>query len=253
MTQDPFAGRPAAANQQQADFDVLATTESVPAITFADANGNDCPAGAVVTLDVRETGQPVQERDFDTKELKFWTNKDGSQGNARMAAVFSGRVVRDDVGRNTVGEKRSLWASIPSNLLEALQKAQKEAGKQIGAGNGGLLHVRYDGRGEHRSAARAHLPKPKTYTVIYQPHAGADPMAQPAQQQAAPPPAQQSAGPSPWEAAAQSAQPVAQSAPQQSAQPVAQPVQQQAAPAQAAPPAGADPFAAPPSQGEPPY
>lgn len=244
MTQNPFGAPPPqqSGGNGAAPFDPLATQESTPAVTFADANGNDCPVGAVVSLEITEPGQQVQERDFDTKEPKFWSNKDGSQGNPRMAAVFTGEVVRDDVGRNTGGEsenKRSLWASIPSNLLEALQKAQKEAGVQIGVGNGGILHVRYDGRGEHRSAARAHLPKPKTYTAVYQPHAAPDPMSQPQAQQ----PAQQ------VQPQAQPAAPPV--APQQAQQAAQQP--QQSAPsgtspwdAQPAAPAAGDPFAAAP-------
>jgi len=245
MSQQPaWPGTQQYPAQQSADADPLEGGDKAPAISFKGA-----PIGTVYTMTVTAAAKLVQSRDFETGELAYWPgNVPGQVGNPKMAVVINGTVN---------GEERSLWATKPSDMLAALQKAQKDAGQRILPG--GTLHVKLAGETPHDNPR---LNAKKNYAAMYVPPVAADPIANGpefAQPQVQAPVAQ------PQQQAQQVAQPAfppqAAPAPQQQA-----PAPQQAAPAtqagdpfaqgqaQQAPSAG-DPFAAQQGfgQGNPPY
>lgn len=208
MTADPFGNTPAPARGQ--DYDPLEQRQKTPVVSFGGPDqSSDPPPDSVVTLDIREPiTELVHSRDYNTGEPAYWpTKKDQAQGDPILAAVFRGKLIRDDIGRTQTNEdgEAALWAQKPSNLYSAISDAQKaakkvlaDAGKptaagRIGACNGGLLHVKFIGRVEHfKATAAANKPKPKGYLAVYVPHQAADPLveqATPAQPQpvAAPP------------------------------------------------------------------
>lgn len=119
---------------QHDEHDPLAGTDSAPSVSFKD----DEP-GVVKRLVADGPAEAVQQTVFGTEGVKaFWTNKDGSQGKPKMAAVITG--TDDD------GERRSLWAPIPSDLQSKLSEAQKRdlPGRRIDAGD--VVIVKLTGR-----------------------------------------------------------------------------------------------------------
>lgn len=116
------------------DFDPFGEKIKTPALSFKDEL-----AGTVKWLDVSEPAKVLQQRDFDTEELAYWPNQDGTQGKPKMAGVLNG------VDEN--GEPVSLWAPIPGDLQAKLVEAQKALGRQIGGGNTvDRVTVRFDGK-----------------------------------------------------------------------------------------------------------
>lgn len=112
MTEDPMADPfeevpPAAVTDEDDPFAIVKT----PAVSFKGA-----PIGTEVRFKVTRKATMVQGRDFETNEPKTWPD-----GNPVMCAVFQGIVD---------GEKRSLWATKPSNLFNAIGEGQAEAGGQ---------------------------------------------------------------------------------------------------------------------------
>lgn len=113
------------------DFDPFAGSASIPSISF-----NNEPIGTVKSLTVTEYATTAQSRDYNTKELAFWENKDGTK-SPKMSAVLKG--VDDN------GEPISLWASIPSALLAAIGDAQKAVDPKYRVKPGDKVYVKFIG------------------------------------------------------------------------------------------------------------
>jgi hypothetical protein len=134
-----------------AEVDPLAGGTKTPAVSFASQ-----PIGTVITGTVTDYVKSLQSRDYTTGELKFWPdNKDGSKGKPVMCAVVN--MIVDN-------EERSLWATIPSALFQALKDAQSNAGERIGPG--GTLAVKYTG---DKPNENPRLNPAKQYAAIYTP------------------------------------------------------------------------------------
>lgn len=154
----------------QDDIDPL-DHEKIPSLSW-----RALPVGTVFTCEVLEQAKQLQSRDYDTNKPKFW-NDDPTQGPV-MAAVINVRVI---AGPHSVGEKRSIWAQIPSSLFVALREAQKTAGQRIGPG--GTLHIRFVAETPHVKPKNNPI---KQYEARYEPPAASDafadtPPAQPPQ------------------------------------------------------------------------
>jgi hypothetical protein len=159
--------------------------EKIPSLSW-----KDLPTGSVFTLTVTEAAKSLQSRNYESGDLDFW---DDAKQQPKMAAVVNVLVV---AGPHSVGEERSIWAQIPSNLFVALKEAQKTAGARLLPG--GTLHLRLAGEKPHDNKRFNPI---KQYEAKYVPPAdgGApDPFAQPnaAAQPSTPPPAQPA--PSSW-------------------------------------------------------
>jgi hypothetical protein len=101
----------------------------------------DLPVGTIFTLEITDPAKALQSTNFETGEPAFW---DAEQTRPKMAAVLNG-VVQD--GPHSVGEARSIWAQIPSNLFIALKEAQDAAGTRFT--KGGILRIRFAGEKKH--------------------------------------------------------------------------------------------------------
>jgi hypothetical protein len=130
------------------------------------------PVGATFSLEVLEAAKPLQSRNFESGELDYW---DTEHKQPKMAAVVNVRVL---AGPHSVGEERSIWAQIPSNMFIAIKEAQKTADARLAAG--GKLHLRFAGEKPHDNKRYSPI---KQYEAKYEPPT-TDPFAQPQ----APPP-----------------------------------------------------------------
>jgi hypothetical protein len=131
------------------------------------------PIGSTFTLEVLEPAKALQSTNFETGELDFW---DAEKQRPKMAAVLNVHVIQ---GPHSIGEDRSIWAQIPSNLFIALKEAQKAADARFGPG--GTLHLRFTGEEPHKNPRFNAI---KQYQAKYEPpteSAQADPFAKPAQ------------------------------------------------------------------------
>lgn len=130
-TADPFAGG-----------------ESVPAISFAEAE-----VGTTHTGTITAPAELVQGKEFGTEEPATWKNKDGTTSPKYSV------VLNLSVG----GEDRSLWAVKPSAMYQALKDALTAAGaKRFEVG--GTLAVRFTGT--EPSKNKGFNPR-KTYAAKY--------------------------------------------------------------------------------------
>lgn len=143
------------------DEDPFAQREKTPAVSWADA-----PIGAEITMRLDGKANKVQQKDFETGQPATWKD-----GNPKYSAVVSGTIV---AGPNQ-GEKRSLWAPIPSALFAAIGAAQTKAGVRLD--KDGLLTVRLTGRKPNEKNPRF---KPSNqFAAKYEPSATSDPWAAP--------------------------------------------------------------------------
>jgi hypothetical protein len=92
--------------------------EKVPSITWQISRGNDYPVGTKYTIELDEAPKKLQSRNYDTNEPDWW---DDAKTQPKMSAVLTGMVL---AGPQGTGEKRSVWANIPSNLFVGLKEAQ---------------------------------------------------------------------------------------------------------------------------------
>jgi hypothetical protein len=90
-----------------------------------------------------EPAKSLQSTDFETGEPAFW---DAEKQRPKMAAVINVKVLE---GPHSVGEDRSIWAQIPSNLFMALKEAQSKAEARFAPG--GLLQIRFAGTKKHEN------------------------------------------------------------------------------------------------------
>jgi hypothetical protein len=147
------------------------------------------PHNTIFVTEVLEKATLLQSTDYESRELAFW---DKEKTRPKMAAVT--RVLVTE-GPHSVGEERSIWATIPSNLFIAIKEAQKAAGQKLLPG--GILRLCLTGEKRHEDPRMNPI---KQYAAKYTPpagSAGADPFgeAPPAQApQAAPRPQPATAG-----------------------------------------------------------
>lgn len=140
--EDPFDNAPPpGADPDDDPFAVVKT----PAVSFKDR-----PVGTVVRFKVTRGAKMVQSRDFDTNEPKTWPD-----GNPVMSAVLQGTVD---------GERRSLWATKPSNLFNAIGEGQAEAGGRR-IGDGDTLVITFTGEQPRPSGKKGNPQKLYTVTV----------------------------------------------------------------------------------------
>jgi hypothetical protein len=138
-TTDPFAGG-----------------QSIPAISFADAEVNTTYTGVITA-----PAELVQGKEFGTDQPAVWKNKDGST-SPKYSVVLN---------LNVDGEERSLWAVKPSAMFQALKDALQASGKPAFE-VGGTLAVRFTGTEPAKN--KGFNPR-KTYAAKYTPPTGADP------------------------------------------------------------------------------
>jgi hypothetical protein len=120
----------------------------------------DLPVGSTFALEVLEPAKSLQTTDFETQQPAFW---DAEQTRPKMAAVVNVRVLD---GPHSVGEERSIWAQIPSNLFIAIRDAQKAA--ELKLAPGGTLYLRFTGTKPHENARFSPI---KQYEAKYMPPA----------------------------------------------------------------------------------
>lgn len=89
----------------------------------------DAPVGAKVVIALDGPAAKVRARKYGTQEYDDWED-----GNPKFNVVLTGMVK---------GQRRSLWALIPSNLFFVLGNAQDKAGAKFG--KGGVATVEYIG------------------------------------------------------------------------------------------------------------
>jgi len=149
--------------------DPFAASQSRPSVSF-----KNVPPGTTYYLQVDGVPKMVQARDFDSRELEFW-----SDGNPKMT-------VATDVIDMQTGEEKCLWAPKPSSMFAAIQGAQQAAGATLQPG--GRLVVQFTH--EVPVEGKPHLNPAKQYAVTYQPpnpFENAQPVTPPVQQPVAPP------------------------------------------------------------------
>jgi hypothetical protein len=139
--------------------DPFAGGEKLPSLSW-----KGLPIGTTFTVEIVEEAKALQSRDFETGELAFW---DAEHTRPKMAAVLN--VLVTD-GPHSVGEQRSIWASIPSDLFFALKEAQKQADAKFT--KGGKLQVRFHGETPHENKRYNPI---KNYKAKYTPPAKVDP------------------------------------------------------------------------------
>jgi hypothetical protein len=105
--------------------DPFASGESTPAVSW-----KDVPVGTVKELEVTGPVEIVQERVFGSTELRYWTEKDGSQGKPRNAAVIP--VIED-------GEPKALWLTMKLQGFKAVQEAMRIDGQVVPLASGDKL------------------------------------------------------------------------------------------------------------------
>jgi hypothetical protein len=131
--------------------------EKVPSLSW-----KDLPVGSTFSLEVLEPAKALQSTNFETQQPDYW---DAEHTRPKMAAVINVRVV---AGPHSVGEVRSIWAQIPSNLFVAIKNAQKAADAPLAPG--GLLHLRFAGTVVHENKRYSPI---KQYEAKYTPPAAA--------------------------------------------------------------------------------
>jgi hypothetical protein len=89
----------------------------------------NAPIGAKIVIALDGPAAKVRARKYGTNEYDDWDD-----GNPKFNVVVTGLVK---------GQRRSLWAMIPSNLFFVLGNAQEKAGAKFG--KGGTLTVEYIG------------------------------------------------------------------------------------------------------------
>jgi hypothetical protein len=141
--------------------------EKTPSLSW-----KDVPVGTVFVCEIQEPAKLLQSRDFTTNEPAYW---DDAKQNPVMSAVLNVQVM---AGPHSVGEARSIWAQVPSNLFVALKEAQKTAGAPFAPG--GLLRLEFTGEKPHEKKGFNPI---KQYSAKYKPpveQPGADPFDDPA-------------------------------------------------------------------------
>lgn len=141
------------------------------------------PVGTIFTVKILEPAKALQSTNFETGEMAYW---DKEHTRPIMAAVLNVLVLH---GPHSVGEKRSIWATIPSNLFAALKQAQVDADAPFMAE--GILHLKFVGETPHQNPRFNAI---KQYAAKYEPPAQAtqtDPFATPPPVAAGTPPAPQ--------------------------------------------------------------
>lgn len=118
--------------------DPFAGGEKVPSLSW-----KDLPVGSIFTLEVLEPAKSLQSTNFESGQPDYW---DEDKTRPKMAAVLNVKVL---AGPHSVGEKRSIWAQIPSNLFIALKEAQSKAEARFAPG--GLLEIRFAGTKPHEN------------------------------------------------------------------------------------------------------
>lgn len=111
--------------------------ERLPSLSW-----KNLPVNATFRLTILEQAKALQSVDFETQKPAFW---DEEKTKPKMCAVLN---VRVEAGPHSVGELRSIWAQIPSNLFIALRDAQKAAETKFA--EGGTLHLRFIGEEPHK-------------------------------------------------------------------------------------------------------
>lgn len=101
------------------EIDPFEGGEKVPSIGWQVSRGVDYPIGTKYRIELDESPKKLQSRNYDTNEPDWW---DDAKTQPKMSAVLTGTVV---AGPQGVGERRSVWANIPSNLFVGLKDAQK--------------------------------------------------------------------------------------------------------------------------------
>jgi hypothetical protein len=130
----------------------------------------DLPVGTVFTLEVLDAAKALQTTNFETGEPAFWNN---DESRPKMAAVINVTVLE---GPHSMGEARSIWAQIPSNLFMALKEAQDVAKTRFAPG--GILRLRFAGEKKHDNPRFNPI---KQYEARYEPpvsQEGPDPFIQ---------------------------------------------------------------------------
>lgn len=147
--------------------DPFAGGEKIPSLSW-----KGLPIGSYFSLEITEAPKAIQSTNFETRKPAFW---DDDPNRPKMAAVVNVRVLN---GPHSVGEERSIWAQVPSNIWKAIQEAQKTAGARLAPG--GILHVKFAGEIPHENK---HYSPIKQYEARYEPpvSTGPDPFAQPTQ------------------------------------------------------------------------
>jgi hypothetical protein len=138
----------------QAD-DPFSGGEKIPSLSW-----KDLPVGSTFTVEILEPAKAIQSRDFETGELAFW---DTDKQQPKMSAVINVHVL---AGPHSIGEDRSIWAQIPSNILMAMKEAQKAAEARIETG--GILHLKFTGTKPHENKRYSPI---KQYVCKYEPPA----------------------------------------------------------------------------------
>lgn len=127
--------------------------ERIPSLSW-----NNLPVESTFTVRILEEAKSLQSQEFGTNTLRYWND---DKARPMMCAVLNVEVL---AGPHSVGEHRSIWARIPSNLFVALKKAQEDAGCKFLPD--GMLHVRYVG--EKQGENKAFHPT-KQYIAKYEP------------------------------------------------------------------------------------
>jgi hypothetical protein len=127
----------------------------------------DLPVGTVFVTEVLDQAKALQSTNFESGEPAFW---DAEQTRPKMAAVLNVTVLE---GPHSVGEVRSIWAQIPSNLFIALKEAQDTAKARFAPG--GILKLRFAGEKKHDNPRFHPI---KQYEAKYTPKVEPDPFIQ---------------------------------------------------------------------------
>jgi hypothetical protein len=146
--------------------DPFAGGEKVPSLSW-----KDLPVGSTFTLEILEAAKSLQSTNFESGQPDYW---DEEKTRPKMAAVINVRVLG---GPHSVGEDRSIWAQIPSNMFIAIKEAQKAADARIAPG--GTLHLRFTGTKPHENKRYSPI---KQYEAKYVAPTGStapDPFTQP--------------------------------------------------------------------------
>lgn len=118
-------------------YDPFEGNEKVPSLSW-----RDLPPNSTFTLEVLEPAKKLQSTNFDTGKPDFW---DEDKTQPKWAAVINVLVLE---GPHSVGEQRSIWAQIPSNMFITIKEAQKAADAKIDTG--GVLHLKFTGTIPHK-------------------------------------------------------------------------------------------------------
>lgn len=144
--------------------------EKIPALSW-----KDLPVGATFTLEILEPAKSLQSTNFATQQPDFW---DAEKTRPKMAAVINVVVL---AGPHSVGETRSVWAQIPSNLFIAIKDAQKAVEARLAAG--GILHLKFMGTKPHENKNFSPI---KQFVAKYEPPATTPQQHDPFAEQATP-------------------------------------------------------------------